>query len=135
MSEGKEVTELPDRTERTALHRLTLGVEWLQRAHGNLLAFHHSTGHAMDHVAEAETLLRKAGHDDLADAIRDEYLPRGVIDGDRWSYSVVEEFEDGMLSDLQAFDAAVRADLADGQRHVAERVQEQAWKERARSEE
>lgn len=120
--------------ERSALHKLTLGMEWLHRAHGHLLAFHHSTGHAMDHVAEAETLLRKAGHDDFADAIRDEYLHSGVIDDDRWSYDVVEDFQDGVYTDIQAFDASVRAALADGQRHVAERVQEQAWKERAREE-
>lgn len=120
--------------ERAALHRLTLGIEWLHRAHGHLLAFHHSTGHAMDHIAEAETLLRDAGHDGFADAVRDDYLHRGVIDEDRWSYDVVEDFQNGLFSDIQAFDTAVREELADGRRHVAERVQEQAWKERARRE-
>jgi hypothetical protein len=122
------------RSEREALHRLTLGMEWLHRAHGHLLAFHHCTGHAMDHVAQAETLLREAGHDGFADAIRDEYLHSGVIDDDRWSYDVVEDFQSGIYSDLQAFETAVREEIADGQRHVAERVQEQAWKERARNE-
>lgn len=118
-------------TERAALHRVTLGMEWLHRAHGQLLAFHHGVGHAMDHFAEAEPLLREAGCTDLADAIRDEHLPRGVVDEDRWSYDVVEDFEGGVLSDMDAFETTVRERLADGQRHAAERAQEQSWKERA----
>lgn len=124
----------PTETEQEALHRVTLGMEWLQRAHGHLLAFHHGVGHAMDHFAAAEPLLRDADHTDLADAIRDEYLPRGVVDEDRWSYDVVEDFEDGVLADMDAFETAVRTQLADGQRHVAERAQERQWKDRAESE-
>jgi len=123
--------ETPTETEQEALHRVTLGMEWLHRAHGHLLAFHHNVGHAMDHFAAAEPLLREAGHVDLADAIREEYLPRGVVDENRWSYDVVEDFEDGVLADMDAFETTVRAQLADGQRHVAERAQERAWKERA----
>jgi hypothetical protein len=123
-----------NQSERAALHRLTLGTEWLHRAHGHLLAFHHSTGHAMDHVAAAEAHLREAGHDEFANAIRDEYLHSGVIDDDRWSYDVVEDFQDGVYTDLQRFESIVRDELADGQRHVSERVQEQAWKERAHEE-
>jgi len=126
--------QTPTETEQEALHRVTLGMEWLQRAHGHLLAFHHNVGHAMDHFAAAESLLREAGHVDLADAIRDEYLPRGVVDEDRWSYDVVEDFEDGVLADMDAFETTVRTQLADGRRHVAERAQEQAWKERAENE-
>ena len=121
----------PTETEREALHRVTLGREWLRRAHGELLAFHHSVGHGMDHFAAAERLLRDAGHTDLADRIRDEYLPTGVVDEDRWSYDVVEDFEDGVLADVEAFESVARERLADGQRHVAERAQERAWKERA----
>jgi len=123
--------QTPTETEQEALHRVTLGMEWLQRAHGHLLAFHHNVGHAMDHFAAAEPLLREAGHVELADAIRDEYLPRGVVDEDRWSYDIVEDFEDGVLADMDAFETTVRTQLADGQRHVAERAQERRWKERS----
>lgn len=120
--------------EREALHRVELGLEWLHRAHGHLVAFHHNTGHAMDHLAAAETALRECGHAELADALRDEYLPRGVIDGDRWSYDVLECFQEGFLSDIEDFEEQARTDVADGQRHVAERAQERAWKARAGSE-
>ncbi|WP_152039789.1 hypothetical protein [Salinigranum salinum] len=122
----------PDLTdsERTALHELQLGVEGVHRAYGHLLAFHHAIGRSMDHFAAAEPQLREAGHEEHADAIRDCHLPAGVID-DHWSYELVEGFEQGFLADVTAFDAAVRADLAGGRSHVAERMQQQAWRERA----
>ncbi len=126
---------LPDlsETEQDALHRVELAVEWLHRAHGDLVEFHHKTGHAMDHLADAEQLLRAADHEELADALRDEYLPRGVIDEGRWSYDVLESYQEGFLSDLTGFEERARDDVADGHRHVSERAQEQAWKDRAKS--
>jgi hypothetical protein len=123
-------TELTD-AEVEALHEVELGVEWLHRAHGKLLAFHHNTGHAMEHLAAAETLLRESGHDDIADDVRDRYLPRGVVDGDRWSYDIVESFESGFMHDVTAFAERTRREVADGRGHVAERRQEREWKRRA----
>ncbi|MFB6179619.1 MAG: hypothetical protein ABEI77_07850 [Halorientalis sp.] len=123
-------TALDDR-ERAPLHQVELGLEWLQRAHGNLVEFHHNTGHAMDHLADAETELRACGFEDLADTLRDEFLPRGVIDEDRWSYDVLECFQEDFLTDIEAFETEARETVADGQRHVAERSQELAWKRRA----
>jgi hypothetical protein len=131
---NSEHSDRPDLTaeERDALHSIELGVEWLHRAHGNLVEFHHKTGHAMDHLAEAEEQLRACGHTDLADALRNEYLPCGVIDGGRWSYDVLESYQDGFLSALTAFEERARGEVADGQRHVTERRQEREWKRRAR---
>ena len=128
---AEDRTEL-DAEEREALHRVELGVEWLHRAHGDLVEFHHKTGHAMDHLADAEAQLRACGHTDLADALRDEYLPRGVIDEGRWSYDVLESYQDGFLSALTDFEERARGEIADGQRHVTERRQEREWKQRAR---
>jgi len=128
-SMGADLTE----TEVEALHEVELGVEWSHRAHGKLLAFHHNTGHAMEHLAAAEALLRESGHGDIADDVRDRYLPRGVVDGDRWSYDLVESFQHGFMDDLTAFAERTRHDVADGRSHVAERRQEREWK--ARSEE
>jgi hypothetical protein len=125
--------------ERDALHEVELGVENLHRAHGHLVSFHHSTGRAMDHLAVAEDLLREAGHERLADRLRDEFLPRGVVppcDGDgatagRWSYDLLEKFQETFLEDVVRFGDVVHEDVADGRRHVAERRQEAAWKRRA----
>jgi hypothetical protein len=121
-------------TEVDALHRVELAAEWLCRAHGDLVGFHHKTGHAVDHLDAAQELLRDCGHDDLADAIRDDYLPRGVIDGDRWSYDVLESFESGFLADVDDLAERVRTDVAGGRRHVREREQEAEWKRQAERE-
>jgi len=130
------MAENPDRpgddlseSEVEALHEVELGVEWLHRAHGSLVEFHHATGHAMDHLADAAELLRANGYDELADQIRNELLPTGVV-GETWSYHVVETFQDGCLADATAFDADVREAVSDGRRHVAERRQEREWKDR-----
>jgi hypothetical protein len=122
----------PSETDVEALHEVELGLEWLLRAQGHLVEFHHATGHAMDHLADAERLLRDGGHDDLADELRDHHLPQGVVDGDRWSYDVLEDFQDGVLAAVQAFEADAREQVGDGTRHLAERRQERSWKERSR---
>lgn len=125
--------ELPDlsEAEAEALHTIELGVEWLQRARGNLIEFHHATGHAMDHLNDAETMLRACGHEAMADELRDELLPAGAVDN-RWTYDLLETFEAGLLADATEYERGVRDDLADGHRHVAERRQEREWKRRAR---
>ena len=42
--DGPEPTE----TGLTAIHRVELGIEWLHRGHGALVAFHHGTDRAMN---------------------------------------------------------------------------------------
>lgn len=128
-------------TERESLHQVELGIERLHRAHGHLVAFHHNTGRAMDHLASAEPLLRECDYPALADALRDEYLPRGVVEdcdpdeatAGRWSYSVLENFQEDFLDDLVAFGEEVTDRVADGLRHAHERTQEREWKGRVRS--
>lgn len=127
------MTEEPqlDDQEREALHELTLGIEHVHRAYGHLLAFHHQVGRGMDHLDEARKHLRGTGHDDVADQLRDDVLPAGVI-GDRWSYELVEAFERGMMGTATEVERAAREDLADGLPHVTERDQRRRWRERAR---
>jgi hypothetical protein len=117
--------------EVEALHETELGVEWLHRAHGHLLQFHHAVGHAMDHLADGESMFRASGYDDLADGLRDDLLPRGVV-GDTWSYGLVEAYQDGPLADATDFEREARELVAGGRRHVAERQQECEWNDRAR---
>lgn len=141
MDETDRSDDLTER-ERQALHEVELGVENLHRAHGHLVSFHHSTGRAMDHLSVAEELLREAGHDRLANRLRDDHLPRGVVppcDGDdptagRWSYDILENFQETFLDDVVAFGDQVQETVADGRQHVTERRQEEAWKGRARTE-
>ncbi|MFC7070018.1 hypothetical protein [Halobaculum lipolyticum] len=125
---------LPELTddEQQALHALQLGIEHAYRAYADLLGCHHRTGHAMDRFAEAERLLRAVGHDEYADVIRDRLLPAGAVE-DRWTYELVTAFRRGLVDELDAFETAVRDDLAGGLDHVSERAQQRAWRERAES--
>jgi len=130
MTSGGEPPALSE-TELEALHEAELGAEWLRRAHGSLVEVHHATGHAMDHLHDAESTLRAAGHTDLADQLRDELLPSGAIE-DRWTYDLLETFEAGILDDVTGYERRVREELADGERHITERRQEREWKRRSR---
>jgi hypothetical protein len=125
---------VPDLTadERAALHAIQLGIEHAHRAYADLLGCHHRTGHAMDRFAKAEDHLRAAGHDEYADEIRDRLLTAGVVE-DRWTYELVTAYRWTLLDELDAFETAVRDDVADGVDHVAERAQQCAWRDRADS--
>jgi len=122
-------------TEVEAVHQVELGLEWLHRAHGALVQFHHNTGHAMDHLDDAAELLAEAGHDDLADQLQNELLPKGVLprDGDEgwWTYEVIEGFESQLYDDIRAFETETREQVSDGERHPAEQRQQESWRSRA----
>ena len=116
--------------EQQALHELQLGVENLYRGYGSLLDFHHAIGRGMDHLHDAEEVLREAGHEKRADMLRDEALPTGVLE-DKWTYEIVESFEREFLAEVSGFEQDVREELADGKEHITERRQQQGWRERA----
>ena len=127
MSTASDLSE----TERQALHELQLGVEHAHRGFGALLECHHEIGNGMDHLEEARSLFREAGHDEFADELRDDLLPAGVFE-DNWTYELVEAFRDGFLDDVDAFETCVRDDLADGKQHISERAMQREWFDRSR---
>ncbi|ELZ20152.1 hypothetical protein C477_07031 [Haloterrigena salina JCM 13891] len=53
MERDPDDLELSD-VEADALHELQLGIEYVHRAYGTLLEFHHELGHAMDRMGDAE---------------------------------------------------------------------------------
>lgn len=116
--------------EREALRRLQHAVEHVDRAYGELVAFHHEIGSAFDQLEAARESLRAAGHDEFAATLRDEILPAGTV-GDRWTYEVVEQVRDGVVRDVADVEAEVRGELADGVGHLDERELQSAWRERA----
>ena len=67
----------------------------------------------------AADLLEAAGHTELAEKVRTELVGRNVIEG-RWSFQLVEEFDDGYWSEFRALDSDVRSKLVDGRRHLFE---------------
>jgi hypothetical protein len=82
-------------------------------------------------TSRPRTPLAAAGHEDLAERIRDDLLHHGVIDGDRWSYDVLESFETTFLEPVTDFEADARDAVSDGRRHVRERRQRRRWQERS----
>ena len=131
------IEERPNRDlsseELAALHEIEVGTEWIHRAHGHLLAFHHCVGHGMDHFDVAEADLRTSNHTTLANELRDDILPRGILD-DCWTYELVEAFDESMLPAVNEMAQRACEELADGERHVPERRQQRRWRERARRE-
>jgi len=123
--------DLPDLTdtEAEAVHEIELGIEWLHRAYGELVELHHKTGHGFDHFDEAVSLLREAGRDDLADTLEQEHLSSGIVDG-RWTYDLLEAFDEGLYDDLTDFEHRAREQITDGKRHVVERRQHRRWQRR-----
>jgi hypothetical protein len=110
--------DLDDAT-RTALGKLSEALEVVEDARGHLYAFHRLTGTADLTLGEAVEAFREAGHDAVADRLETELVGRNVLEG-RWTYQVVEEYDDGYYALFRDLEATARDDLAGGQRHVFE---------------
>lgn len=112
------VTDASDATVE-AVGKVTEALEWVERARGHLYSFHQLMGHADLLLGEACDALREAGHDDVADRIETELVGRNVIQG-RWTFQVVEEFDDSYWSVVRDHEKSVRDELVGGQRHLHE---------------
>ncbi|GAA3819732.1 hypothetical protein GCM10022226_45200 [Sphaerisporangium flaviroseum] len=108
-----------DDTTVEAVGKLSEALETAERARGHLYAFHQLTGRAHLQLEEAVKLLRAAGHADQADAVCEELLGRDVLAG-RWTFQIVEEYEDGYRRCFLDVEERIRAQLVGGRRHVYE---------------
>lgn len=102
-----------------AVGKLSEAFECLEEARGSLFAFHRNLGRTDLTLGEAVDQLRAAGHEELADEIEEDLLGRNVLAG-RWTFQVVEEFDDGYYATFRKHDQRVRDALMDGRRHVYE---------------
>ncbi len=103
----------------TAVGKITEALETCERARGHLYAFHQLTGSADIKLGDALRELREAGHPDLADRIESELLGRNVLPG-RWTFQIVEDYDDGYWSVFRTFEQEARDQLLAGRRHVYE---------------
>lgn len=110
-----------------AVGTLSEALEYVERARGHLYSFHQLTGRADLLVEEAASQLRAAGHTDLADRLERDLVGRNVLDG-RWTFQVVEEYDDTYYEPFRSFERESRA-LTGGVRHA----HEARMKERRRS--
>ncbi|MGB3482073.1 MAG: hypothetical protein WBB07_07615 [Mycobacterium sp.] len=108
-----------------AVGKLSEALETVERARGALYDFHQLMGHADLQAGEACDLLRAAGHPEIADLLDTDLVGRNVLPG-RWTFQVVEEFDDCYWSVFRTHESAVRQALVNGVRHVFEAEMKQA---------
>ena len=94
-------------------------LEVVEELRGHLYALHRLTGKADFKLDDAVRLLRGAGADDLADEVATDLIGRNVLAG-RWTFQVVEEYDDGYYATLRDLERRTRERLVAGRRHVAE---------------
>jgi hypothetical protein len=111
-----------------ALGKLSEALEAAEVARGHLYAFHRRSGTADLTLGDAVDLLRKAGHVELADRIDGELVGRNVIHG-RWTFQIVEEYDDTYFALFKELEQVARDELVEGRRHLYEAE----MKERERS--
>ncbi len=102
-----------------AVGSLSEALEYVERARGHLYSFHQLMGHADLLLGDTCDKLRDAGHADVADRLSDELVGRNVLYG-RWTFQIVEEFDDNYWSLMREREREVREQLMGGQRHVFE---------------
>ncbi len=93
--------------------------ERIERARGALYTFHQLTGGADAQLDEVVDGLRDNGFAELADRISDELIGLNTLAG-RWTFQIVEEFDDGYYATFRALHDAVRDETMLGRRHVFE---------------
>ena len=102
-----------------ALGKLSEALEVVEHARGLLYGFHRLTGQADLALGEAVEALRESGAAELADRIETELVGRNVIEG-RWTFQIVEDYDDGYYATFRALERRARDELADGRRHLFE---------------
>ena len=109
---------MDDRTVE-AVGKLSEALETTERARGHLYSFHQLTGAADLQLGQACDLLREAGHAATADRIERELVGRNVVEG-RWTFQIVEEYDDTYWSLFRELEQQARDSLTDGRRHLHE---------------
>lgn len=102
-----------------AAGKVSEAMEWVIRARGRLYDVHQMIGHADAQFAEAVRMLEEAGHPGLARGLRAELVGRNVL-RDRWTFEMVEDFDETYYEVADRWDRRVRDELTGGRRHVHE---------------
>lgn len=102
-----------------ALGKLSEALEVVEDARGDLYSFHRKSGMADLALGEAVDLLRRAGHDDLAQRIDSDLVGRNTLPG-RWTFQIVEEYDRHYYSAFTDHERRTREELVEGKRHLFE---------------
>ncbi|MEV5765638.1 hypothetical protein AB0L34_13880 [Micromonospora sp. NPDC052213] len=114
-----------------ALGKLSEALECVERVRGHLYSLHQLVGHADLMLDDAVEMFRAAGHPHIAERIDTELLGRNVIAG-RWTFQIVEDFDDGYYALFRDLDRAAREELVDGRRHLYEAEMKERRRSRGR---
>ncbi|MEU1216432.1 hypothetical protein ACFYSH_32250 [Streptomyces sp. NPDC005791] len=118
-----------DDTTVEALGALTEALECVERARGQLYAFHQLTGGADLTLDRAVELLRMGGHVEQADLVEREILGRNVVPG-CWTFQLVEAYDDTYYRPFMEVEERVRRELVGGRRHLYEAEMKEARRTR-----
>jgi len=102
-----------------AVGKLTEAFEWIERARGNLYELHQKIGHADELFGEAASKLEKAEQAKLVALVETKICGLNVLPG-RWTFQIVEDFDDGYYRKVKDIERQVRDELMEGKRHVFE---------------
>lgn len=128
MDEPNQEHRRPERVDDAtvkAMDTFTRALETIEVARGHLLQFHRLTGTGDTQLRESVDQLRSAGHQALADRVEQELVGRNVLDG-RWTFQIVEEYDDTYFTVWQKLERAARDELVQGRRHLLEAEMKEA---------
>ena len=103
----------------SGLGKFSEALEAVEAARGHLYSFHRLCGTADLTLGDAVVELREAGHTELADRIEHELVGRNILEG-RWSFQIVEEYDDTYYSLFKTLEQQARDRLVEGRRHLFE---------------
>jgi hypothetical protein len=115
---GRRPVGINDETGE-AVGMVSEALEYVERARGHLYSFHQLIGHADLLLGEACDKLHAAGHGAIADRVEEDMVGRNVLYG-RWTFQIVEEFDDVYWSRFREHERRIRDELQHGARHVFE---------------
>ncbi len=115
-----------------AIGKLSEAFEHIERARGHLYGFHQLMGHADLMLGEAADMLREAGLVDDGDHVEDWLVGRNVLDG-RWTFQIVEEFDDLYYDTVRSVVRDVEARHLAGLRHLFESEMKERRRSRGRA--
>jgi len=99
--------------------KFTEALAYLERARGHLYSFHRLVGEADAMLDEVIEHLEACGNEALGRRVAEELQGRNVLPG-RWTFQIVEEFDDGYYTVFRDLETTVRNEIMEGKRHVYE---------------
>jgi hypothetical protein len=108
-----------DRAMVDAVGKSSEALEYVERARGHLYAFHQLIGRADFLFEESAIRLTDAGHRAEAAPLWRSLVGRDVLEG-RWTFEIVERFDDDYYDAARSEVAQLEQALVGGKRHAHE---------------